>query len=75
MIATHLVKDIYVALFTVIVLFGINLFFHFKVEHKRHRKDLVILSLFDIFVLSLGIWLAGQSAYFGLLQEINRHFG
>ena len=74
-VENYQVKDIYIALTVIFILFGINLLFHLKIEKKRHGKDLLILTFFDAFVLSTGIWLTGQDAYWGLMQEINRHFG
>ena len=74
-VENYQVKDIYIALDTILILFGVNLFFYFKIEKKRHRKDLFVLTIFDAFILSAGIWLTGQDAYWGLMQEINRHFG
>ena len=68
------IKDVYIALVTIIILFAINLLFYYKVEHKKFRKDLLILTLSDSIVLALGIWLTGQLAYIGLLQEINLEF-
>jgi hypothetical protein len=73
-VENYQVKDIYIALATTSILFGVNLFFYFKIEKKRHRKDLFLLTIFDAFILSAGIWLTGQDAYWGLMQEINRHF-
>ncbi len=73
-IREHQLNDIYIALTAIIILLGINLLFHFKVERKENKKDLFVLITFDTIVLFAGIWLTGQSAYFGLLQEINRHF-
>lgn len=67
-------KDIYIALTVIFILFGMNLLFHLKIEKMLHGKDLVILTFFDAFVLFAGIWLTGQDAYWGLMQEINRHF-
>ena len=69
------INDIYIALTVIAILLVINLFFHFKVEKRTYNKDLFILTIFDSVVLSVGIWLTGQSAYYGLMQEINRHFG
>ena len=74
-VENYQVKDIYIALTVIFILFGMNLLFHLKIEKKRHGKDLLILTFFDAFVLSAGIWLTGQDAYWGLMQEINRHFG
>ncbi|RYE12056.1 MAG: hypothetical protein EOP45_23555 [Sphingobacteriaceae bacterium] len=68
------IKDIYVALAAIIILFIINLLFYFKVEHTKFKRDLLILTITDSIILSLGIWLTGQEAYFGLLPEINLHF-
>lgn len=68
------IKDIYVALAAIIILFIINLLFYFKIEHTKFKRDLFILTISDSIILSLGIWLTGQEAYFGLLPEINSHF-
>jgi len=74
-IKAYQIKDAYIALIVLAILVGINLLFHFKIEKGQHKKDLFILTVFDTLVLSFGIWLTGQSAYFGLMQEINWHFG
>ena len=68
-------EDIYTSIVVILILLGINLFFYFKIERKKNKKDLLILALFAIAVLSFGIWIAGQDAYSGMLEEINRHFG
>lgn len=73
-IKNYQIKDTYIALTVIAVLFVINLFFHFKVEKRAHKKDLFILTAFDVVILFIGVWLTGQSAYYGLMQEINRHF-
>jgi hypothetical protein len=74
-ISRNQIENVYVALGTVLVLFGVNLLFYFKVEHKQNKRDLLILAISAIIVLAFGIELAGQNAYYGLLEEINRHFG
>ena len=74
-ISKNQIEDIYYGLTVTLILLVLNLFFYFRVEHKEHKMDLTILTLSAILVLSFGIWLAGQDAYFGLLEEINRHFG
>ena len=74
-IKEHQTTDIYIALIVVLVLSAINLLFYFRVENKRHQEDLLILAIFDVFILTVSIWLMGQSAYVGLMQEINRRFG
>lgn len=68
------VEDVFVGLVAIIILLAINLFFYYKIEKKKFRTDLFILTLSDSIVLGLGIWLTGQLAYTGLLQEINLHF-
>ena len=70
----HQVVDVYYALVVLIILLSINLFFYYKLEQRRHKKDLIILSLGAIVILSFSIWLTGQDAYFGLLEEFDRHF-
>ena len=69
------INHTYIALTVIAVMFVINLFFHFKIEKRAHRIDLIILTAFDAAILFIGIWLTGRSAYYGLMQEINRHFG
>jgi RsiW-degrading membrane proteinase PrsW (M82 family) len=69
------IEDIYTSIAVILILLSINLLFYYKIEHKKNKKDLLILALFAIAVLSFGIWLTGQDAYFGMLEEINRHFG
>jgi hypothetical protein len=73
-IRQYQLNDVYFALTAIVVLLATNLLFHFKVEHKQNRKDLFILTIFDTLILAAGIWLTGQSAYLGLMQEVNRHF-
>jgi hypothetical protein len=73
-ISKHQLNDVYFALTTILVLLAINLLFYFKVEYKKNKKDLLILTTFDTLILFAGIWLTGLSAYFGLMQEVNRHF-
>jgi len=74
-IENYQINDIYIALIVIVILFMINLFFHFKVEKRAHKKDLFVLTIFDAVILFIGVWLTGQSAFYGLMQEINRHFG
>jgi hypothetical protein len=74
-IKSYQINDIYFALTTIVILFVINLLLHFKVEKRAYNKDLIVLIVFDAVVLFVGIWLTGQIAYYGLMQEINRHFG
>jgi hypothetical protein len=73
-ISKNQIENVYFTLVAVLVLFGINLFFYFKIEHKQNRRDILILAISAIIVLVFGIELAGQNAYYGLLEEINRHF-
>ena len=68
------VNDVYFAIAAITFLFAVNLFFYYKIESKKHRHDLSILTLTAVIILSVSIWLAGKDAYFGLLEEINRHF-
>ena len=68
------IEDIYGAFIVTILLLSINILFYYKVDNRSYKRDLLILTLSDITVLSLGIWLTGQHAYFGLMLEINRHF-
>ena len=74
-IREHQLNDVYVASVTILILLTINLIFHFKVESRQNKKDIYILTTLDTLILFAGIWLTGQSAYFGLMQEVNRHFG
>jgi hypothetical protein len=59
-------------LIAVVLLFGINFFFYKKIEEHNYKVDLWILGISDAVILITGAWLAGQDAYFGLLEEINR---
>jgi hypothetical protein len=68
----HIVNDLYTSLIAVVLLFGINFFFYKKIEEHNYKVDLWILGISDAVILITGAWLAGQDAYFGLLEEINR---
>lgn len=73
-IQSYQIDNVHIALLVISLLFAFNLLIHIKVDHRRNSIDLIILTAFDAFVLFFGIWLTGQSAYYGLMQEINRHF-
>ena len=70
--AQHVLNDLTIALVVVLLLFVINYFFYRKIENQRNKIDLLILFVTDAAVLVYGAWLAGQDAYYGLLEEINR---
>ena len=69
----RIVQDFYISLIAVLILLGVNFVFYKYLEKRQHKFDLVWLALFDIAILSFAAWLAGQDAYFGLLEELNRN--
>jgi asparagine N-glycosylation enzyme membrane subunit Stt3 len=64
--------NLLVSIIVAIILFAINYGFYKKVESRKYKVDLYILTIFDIVVLLVGAWLAGQDAYYGFLEELNR---
>lgn len=70
--AQHVLNDLTIALVITLLLFVINYFFYRKIENLNNKIDLLILFIIDATVLVYGAWLAGQDAYYGLLEEINR---
>jgi formate-dependent nitrite reductase membrane component NrfD len=75
LIKHHQLNDVYVSVIVIFILFLINLLFYYKFEKRRNKKDIAILAIVSAFILGFSIWLNGQYAFFGLMQEINRHFG
>lgn len=69
----HVLNDLAIALVVVLLLIVINYFFYRKIENRSNKIDLLLLPVIDVAVLVYGAWLAGQDAYYGLLEEINRH--
>ena len=65
--------DILISSLVVLILVGINLLFFYKIENKKHKVDLLILTLSAIVVLAFWIWFTGEDSYYGLLEERNRH--
>jgi len=66
-------KDILTSLVTIFILLGINLLFYFKIENKKYKSDLFILTISAITILAIFIWFTGVDTYSGFIQERNRH--
>ena len=73
-IRDHQIGQLYISIVVIVILLGINLLFYFKIERKENGVDLYVLPLCTTAVLAFSIWLTGADAYYGLLEELNRHF-
>ena len=68
----HQFTDILISLITIVILLGINLLFYYKIESKRHKSDILVLTLSTVFILVACIWFTGEDTYSGFIQVRNR---
>lgn len=66
---SYQLKDIMISLVTTIILLGINFLFYYKVENKKHKSDLFVLTLSIISILAICIWFTGEDTYYGFLPK------
>lgn len=68
----HVAKDLGISIFFIITFFILNYIFYTRIENRKHKIDLLFLAIADSLILTGGAWLAGQDAYYGLLEELHR---
>ncbi|WP_206983761.1 hypothetical protein [Hymenobacter telluris] len=68
----HVTANIYISLSVTIVLFIVNLLFYSRIEKVGRKSDLLLLSILGCVILVVSAWVAGQYAYFGMLEELYR---
>lgn len=69
----YLYKDILISIVAIILLLGINLLFHYKVENRKYKSDPVLLAASAILILAFSILNTGEDTFFAFMQERNRH--
>jgi NADH:ubiquinone oxidoreductase subunit 2 (subunit N) len=71
----HQFNDLLIAFVFCMILVLINLAFYYLIEKKQNKRDILWLLIFSILVMVFCIWFTGEYAFYGLMQDIDKHFG